>query len=165
MFKNSLIRRWSNHAVGSESQQQQQGRKKRDRKSPLIECSHICLRAMKIMHGAIEMKSPWSRGWHWEIYSSPRQRLGRQANQPLQVAVSDSKASNKFAKQIWSCQAARQMLFNTNMFNRQYKQKQTHFWLTNNTKQAMIDRTHARLKSKTSRIFQGRCCSERKLAK
>jgi hypothetical protein len=28
------------------------------------------------------------------------------------------------------------MLFNTDMFNRQYKQKQTHFWLTNNTKQA-----------------------------
>jgi len=54
------------------------------------------------------------------------------------------------------------MLFNTNMFNRQYKQKQTHFWLTNNTKQAtttaclqqqlgsvtMIDRKHARLLNK-----------------
>jgi len=61
------------------------------------------------------------------------------------------------------------MLFNTNMFNRQYKQKQTHFWLTNNTKQAtttaclqqqlgsviMIDRTHARLKSKNIKNLSG----------
>ena len=53
-------------------------------------------------------------------------------------------------KQISSCQAARKMLFNNNMFKfssnktdvvqhqhvRQKIQAKTHFWLTNNTKQA-----------------------------